>query len=239
MIIKQDIIENYIKNYLIANNNYNRLKYLKRQQAKENFEPEFYISNISRCPREVVYDMLQYPRSSKDPKFFLIGENGNYMHRRYQRWLANSGILLFSEYPLKIPKYRISAKVDAIISLCGLVPEMDDELAVVELKSSNNKKFSKMTEKNQPLIEYIEQIMLYLHFLEIPYGIIYVENKDNQDILEFWIEYDNKLAQELVQRIEMINDYVDKKELPPRPYSSPKCYTCLWCDFKDACWGSN
>ena len=46
MIIKQDIIENYIKNYLIANNNYKRLKYLKRQQAKENFEPKFYISNI-------------------------------------------------------------------------------------------------------------------------------------------------------------------------------------------------
>ena len=157
------------------------------------------------------------------------------MHRRYQRWLANSGILLFSEYPLKIPKYRILPK--DIISLCGLVPEMDDELAVVELKSSNNKKFSKMTEKNQPLIEYIEQIMLYLHFLEIPYGIIYVENKDNQDILEFWIEYDNKLAQELVQRIEMINDYVDKKELPPRPYSSPKCYTCSWCDFKDVMLG--
>lgn len=237
MIIKQDVIAGYIKNFLVETESKNRAMYLTRKQ-REGYQPRFYPSSISRCAREIVYDMLQYPRPPASAKLLMICENGDMMHLRYQKWLADAGVLLHSEYPLKVPEYRISGKVDAIIDPASIIPEMDGELCVVEFKSSNNKKFTDMEFKSEPQQEYVEQLMLYLHFLEIPYGVVIVENKDNQDVLEFWVEYDEKMAKRLIEKVKMINDHVDRKELPPRPYSSPNYHSCKWCDFKGICWGS-
>lgn len=236
MIIKQDIVAGHIKNHLIQTESANRLRFLKRHQLGT-YEPKFYPSSISRCPRETVYDMLQYPRPEKSARFLMICENGDMVHLRYQKWFAEAGILLHSEYPLKVKEYRISGKVDAIIDLTPIIPEMENEISVVEFKSANNKKFVEMGEKGQPRNEYVEQLMLYLHFLKIPYGIVFVENKDNQETLEFWVEYDQALADRLVKKIVMINNCVNKKELPPRPYSNPNYSPCKWCDFKEICWG--
>jgi len=236
LIIRQNIVSSYVDSFLVEKDSASRVRFLKKQGY--NYVPNFYPSSIGRCIREVVMNMLQYPSPPKSAKFLKICDNGNGMHERWQNWFIESGILVAKEYPLKRPKYRLSGKIDAIILLDNLVSEMIGELAVVEFKSANERNFKEMDTNNIPKAEYVEQIQLYLHFLSIPYGIIIVENKNTQDVLEFFIEYNEKQSMKLLSRIEYINKCVNEKKLPSRPFSSPKCYECRFCDYKEICWST-
>lgn len=64
------------------------------------------------------------------------------------------------------------------------------------------------------------------------------ENKDNQELKEFTVPYDNERVDWLREQYESINKYVEKKEIPDRPNeaTSKSCGYCRWCSYKLECW---
>jgi CRISPR/Cas system-associated exonuclease Cas4 (RecB family) len=231
MIISQNLLTDKIENHIKSAD---ALSKLKRSESSSQRVTKFYPSNIGKCCRYIWYDMMGYPRPAMEPRILRICRNGDSMHERYQKWFEEMGILVANEYPIKFPELRISGRLDSIIRTVSIVPAIDD-IAIVELKSANNKKFSKMVRENLPLPEYIDQIHLYMELLQIPYGIILVENKNDQELLEFWVEYDVNYGKKLLSKVQYVNNCVTKNQLPNRDYSMSS-YECRYCDYRDICW---
>lgn len=68
--------------------------------------------------------------------------------------------------------------------------------------------------------------------------IFLYENKDTQELKEFTVKFDEELWGEIKEKLEYINSFVNKKELPPRPEgaTSKNCSICRWCNYKNECW---
>lgn len=90
---------------------------------------------------------------------------------------------------------------------------------------------------------------LYLHDIcddilidtEIPVTkvIFLYENKNTQELKEFVVERNvttEHIISDILSRCETLNDYVIKREEPPREGSSKSCNVCRWCNYKNHCW---
>lgn len=62
------------------------------------------------------------------------------------------------------------------------------------------------------------------------------ENKNDQNLKEFVIAYDEDKMNTILQRYEDLNQYVANKKVPPREGSCKSCQCCRWCNYKIACW---
>jgi hypothetical protein len=199
-------------------------------RRRESKEFKFYPSSIGKCPREIVYAMLGYPRPEIPSRVLRIFDNGDSMHERYQNWFAEMGILISPELPIKDDELGISGRTDALIRL-------NDELILVELKSSNANQFERMQKAGAPREEFSQQLQLYLHLTGIKKGIILIENKNDQSILEFEEEYDNTMANELVRKIRSCIHHAKEGTLPDRPFNKSS-FECRYCDFNTECWST-
>ena len=64
------------------------------------------------------------------------------------------------------------------------------------------------------------------------------ENKNDQDIKEFVIKWDDKLVEYIVERYEYLNECVAKGTMPDRDESatSKSCSVCRYCNYTIDCW---
>jgi hypothetical protein len=107
------------------------------------------------------------------------------------------GILVQAE--MKIERENISGHTDAWIKIRTFTnPEGEDIL--VELKSAAARSFEWMKENNTPKKEHKAQLMFYMYLTGIKKGIIFVENKDNQELWEYELEYDENYANEFLNQ---------------------------------------
>jgi CRISPR/Cas system-associated exonuclease Cas4 (RecB family) len=225
-------LSNLVDDYLINKqraDNQARAKIVEDRIARGDFR--FSPSNIGKCPRYIVYDMLGYKRPEMPPRITRITENGNYMHERYQTLFADMGVLIQDELPIKDAELCISGRTDALIRL-------NSELVLVELKSANQKKTDKMKKANAPLPEFEMQLQLYLHLTGIPKGIVLAENKNDQEILEFPINYNITMANTLVDKVKLCVGSAKQGILPDRLDTSDRenFNSCRWCDYNEMCW---
>lgn len=226
----QDLI-NTINDFILERQSQNDIEHSsKAEERRETGNFKFFPSSIGKCSRMVVYEMLGYQKKELPPKVLRILDNGNSMHLRYQDMFAEMGILIAPELPIKEPELGISGRTDALIKI-------EDELILVELKSANQKACDKMRKNNLPKEEYVMQLQLYLHLTGIQKGIILVENKNDQELLEYAVNYDPEIAKKLISKIEHCIKHAKQGKLPPREYEmvgwdSP----CKFCDFNEECW---
>lgn len=66
--------------------------------------------------------------------------------------------------------------------------------------------------------------------------VLLYENKDNQDIKEFVVHYDEDLMNEILVKYEYINECIEKEEVPPREGKNKSSTTCRYCNYKSYCW---
>lgn len=68
--------------------------------------------------------------------------------------------------------------------------------------------------------------------------IFLYEDKNNQQLKEFTVKFNEELWEHLDDKFRYINEYVNKKEIPPRPQgaTSKSCNHCRWCNYKTECW---
>lgn len=71
--------------------------------------------------------------------------------------------------------------------------------------------------------------------------IFLYESKDTQELKEFCVDSSSSEGQSILSEVldecALLNDFVLKKELPPRCTSTKSDYACKYCDFKTECWG--
>jgi len=196
--------------------------YLDQQKDKE--QTRFYISDVGKCHRSVFFKFKNAPGKKMEPRILRIYERGEYLHRNIFNILYRLKIGMTTE--VTIPAQEIiSGRADAI--LC-----MNNENYVLDIKSINSSIFKNLT---QPKEENVYQLQLYLHYFNIKKGILLYIDKDQQDIKEFLLNYDEKLVQSLLKDFETLKGKVDSNIIPQRLPDYPGNWQCRYCRFKEIC----
>lgn len=215
-------------------NNYNRVEYKKQTRPMRKLHP----STIGMCQRKIVFDMLMVPKDMPEDRLMLIFENGHSLHHRYEQLFEDMGILIQNE--MKLEFEHISGHTDAWIKIFSLENPMGQDY-LVELKSAFSKSFEWMVKNNRPKNEHRDQLTFYLHLvrkmgLPIDRGIIFVENKDTQEIWEYELIYDEGLGYRLEEKANWCISLAQERKLPPiPPQHTPSFYKCSICDYNFYC----
>ena len=200
--------------------------YLDNQKNREQIK--FYITDAGKCPRAVFFKFKNAPREPIDARIMRIFEHGENIHRSIFNILYRLRLGVVTEIP--IPSQEIiSGRADAILCI-------GNENYVLDIKSMNSMIFRKLL---APKEENVYQIQLYLHFFNIKKGILLYIDKDQQEMKEFFVDYDEALCKMLLDKFYTLKDQVEKGLLPPRLEDCPRNWQCNYCAFKDTCKKTN
>lgn len=215
-------------------NHHNREAYKKQTRPMRKLHP----STIGMCQRKIVFDMLMVPKAMPNDRLMRIFENGHSLHHRYEELFDKMGILVQNE--MKLEFEDISGHTDAWVKIYSIENPMGEDY-LVELKSAFSKSFEWMVKNNRPKKEHYEQLTFYLHLVQkmgipITKGVIFVENKDTQEVWEYPVEYDPNLGKKLEEKGNWCILLAKERKLPPiPPRHTPSYYKCATCDYNFYC----
>ena len=196
--------------------------YLEQQRNKAQIH--FYITDAGKCPRAVFFKFKNAPREPLDPRIMRVFERGEQMHQNIFNILYRLKIGVTTE--VKIPAQEIvSGRADAIICING-------ENYVLDIKSINSMVFRKLSE---PKMENVFQLQLYMHYFNIKKGILLYIDKDQQNIKEFIVDYNEQLVNQLLGSFENLKRKIEANMVPSALPDYPKNWQCSYCAFKDIC----
>jgi len=209
-------------------------------ENKENERPTKHIhpSSFGGCLRKTAYDFYGVEKKEKDTRLLRIFKNGHHVHERIQQdcKLAGGIEVIGVEISVFSEEYQIKGYVDGIIGI-------EEDYYVLEIKSKNNKGFTKYLskpEKNHIVQANIylwliketmerakqkeaedrdetEKVLLKMKHAPQKYILLY-ENKDTQDQKEFVLDKNNEVIHWVQKRAKRFWEIVEKNKLPKRPY---------------------
>jgi len=198
--------------------------YLERQKDKE--QHHFYITDAGKCGRAIFFKFKNVQRAEMEANILRMFDQGDHIHQLIMKPLLSVREIHVVASEVNIPPMElVSGRADAIIS-------DGKELCVLDIKSMNSMIFRNLA---APKEENVDQLQLYLHFFKIPKGILLYISKDNQDIKEFVVSYDEQRAQNLLKQLEDLKVKIDKNIVPDRIATWPKNWQCQYCQFKEVC----
>lgn len=109
------------------------------------------------------------------------------------------------------------------------------DVLIVELKSAKENSYEKYTPKTKPQKKHELQLQLYFHLTGIPQGLVYYENKNNQQQKYFYVEQDDNTIEQILSDIEFNVEHYNAGTLPEREFE-PTSFECLYCDFNEICY---
>ena len=196
--------------------------YLENQKNRD--QTKFYITDAGKCPRAVFFKFKNAPREPMDARILRIFERGENIHRSIFNILYRLRLGVVTEIP--IPSQEIiSGRADAILCI-------GNQNYVLDIKSINSMLFRKLVEPNE---ENVFQVQLYMHFFNITKAILLYIDKDQQEMKEFFVNYDEVLCKGLLDKFYALKDQVEKNILPARIEDYPRNWQCNYCQFKDVC----
>jgi CRISPR/Cas system-associated exonuclease Cas4 (RecB family) len=198
--------------------------YLDRHKDRE--QHHFYITDAGKCPRQVFFKFKNAPKRELEARILRLFEHGDYIHQLILRpLLSMRGIHVVASEINIPPQELISGRADIIIS--------DGKgLYVVDIKSINSLAFNSLKE---PKEDHVNQIQLYLHFLDPKKGILLYVSKDTQELKEFQVEYDQKKAKVLLAELTGLKTKIDTNVIPDRISEYPDNWQCKYCAFREIC----
>jgi hypothetical protein len=139
----------------------------------------------------------------------------------------------------RFPQWRVvdldghlSAYIDAKVSHPVFT---DGALWLGEFKTMNKQKFALLTSKKaiqSVSAEYYGQVCIYMRKKGLPYTLLLVECKDNQEIYIEIIPANNEYADKLLHYGDTIRS---TRIRPSRVAESPAFHVCKMCDFMNIC----
>ncbi len=199
--------------------------YLSKKEERE--RAHFYITDSGKCPRAVYFQFKKYPKKELDAIFLRKMHQGDHVHMRTMEVLISLGIVKAIEIEIP-PQEIINGRADAILNI-------DNEPYVLEIKSINDFGFKKLSKPDE---DHYKQIQLYMHYFKINKGIILYENKDNQELKEFKIEYDSGLVEFVLYKLKELKQNIDNNLLPKVPESimtGSESWKCSYCPYVESC----
>ena len=191
----------------------------------------FYPSDDKMCARYWVYLFRGVPiEQNHDARLLRIFGMGNDVHERYEKYFRDMGILIESE--MKVPDREGYPKVRGYIDD---VIKWKDGKAIVEMKSIGDRGFDFRLKYKKPKKDHIHQIQMYLHYSQIPVGMVFYENKNTQQTLCFTVPYDEEYCEKVFKKYRLFTEVYEEGILPVRPYKRTSKH-CEYCRVRELCW---
>lgn len=201
-------------------------EYFRREEAIRTRD-YFYVTEVAKCPRQIFYSVKGFPRPPLDGQTARKLAVGDDAHRRIVQALYSLGLVVAAEVP--IPENSLfHGRADAIVSV-------DGKNYVVEIKTVHPYNYEQMVAA--PRRDHLLQLQLYLHYFQIPQGIVLAENKANQELREFLVERDQGLIEQMLTTFEGLRKLIFVRgALPPQPDKSDWEYDqCRYCPYVEFC----
>lgn len=193
---------------------------------KDREQHHFYITDAGKCPRAVFFKFKKAPAEEMEPRVLMMFDHGDHIHQLVMKPLLGIRGIQVVAAEVKIPPQElITGRADAILS-------DGKELYVLDIKSINGQIFKSLV---QPKEEHINQVQLYLHFFKQKKGILLYVNKDTQELKEFLVDYDPKIPQFLLEKLNDLKTKIEKNTVPDRIPEWPDNWQCQYCQFKEIC----
>lgn len=189
-------------------------------------QTKFYISDAGKCQRKIFFKLKQAPCKATEPRILRLLQHGDYIHQLIMKALLGSREVHVIASEINIPPMAaVSGRADAVLS-------DGQDLYVLDIKSISSAGFRYL---NGPKQDHINQLQLYLHFLDPNKGVLLYVNKDDDQLKEYFVDYDRGLAEQLLAEFEETKEKIDQNIVPQRCNDWPSGWQCKYCDFQDIC----
>lgn len=205
-------------------------KYLYREMRQKTVG-RYYPSEVGQCIRKSWFS-FKMPKPV-EPHVTKIFEAGNLLHGFIVDVLKSDKTpevtLIESESSLKmkIDDFEISGRIDDVIRL-----EHNGERILVEVKSTKSIDFLR-----EPSEQYLMQLQFYMHATGIHKGVILYVEKNTLKSKSFFVDYDKKLADTIVDRFRALHSSLKNDSIPnaEAKQTSGKGWMCDYCAYKKEC----
>jgi len=190
------------------------------------------------CLRYLVYCRTNWKdRPIPSLEKLLIFEEGKLHEWKVIKDLHDAGIRVWSQGFYFgdedfFKKHLISGKIDGAI-------EVNNEKYPLEIKSMKSYTFESintiedmMNSKIFWLKKYPAQISIYMLGCNVERGIFILKNKTNGKLKQLNVNLDYNYAESLIKKADLINEYIEKKQLPEQINNDDICSEC---DFAHIC----
>jgi CRISPR/Cas system-associated exonuclease Cas4 (RecB family) len=206
------------------------------------------------CPRSSWYRINDRPE--KPQSYTLqrlnIFEEGHLIHRKWQDWLTEAGVLEQAEVPVIDEEHRIIGHADGVINdKHGRAVLEIKSVGVGTVRMEDYGLFAPYASKEIslddlwksikfPFDSHVRQTQLYMHCLGIHSAVILYEWKASQDVREFSVDYQPEIVQTILGSCHSVVRALEANTPPERPaWLSQDHRVCKSCPFKEECWSSN
>ena len=196
-------------------------KKLYGHRVKKNFSP----TDSGKCARALFYAFKSFPKEPYDDGTLKIFALGNAIHDIIQRTIPNQ---LCTEFRIEQTWHNdlpVSGYVDSVILT-------KDGVAVVDYKSMKNAGLSFISKK--PKESNAQQLMMYMDVLNIHDGRLLYWGKDDGEMIEHKVEFDQKVIDEIVKHFVYVRKCVNENKLPPK-CGADKKWSCGYCPYVPFC----
>lgn len=182
-------------------------------------------SGAGKCLRQRQFSFLGMPGKPPDEHSLNIFLNGTWVHMRHQVVGTVAGYLQCVEEPLKNTELNLIGTMDAV----------DTTGVPVEYKSINQHGYAQVRAFG-PKAEHNQQLHSYMLAGGFDGGRVVYENKNTNDILEFFVEKDDKIITDIRDDLENLNLATQNEYLLPMlPECTKKEGQYRWCPFASQC----
>jgi len=186
----------------------------------------FYVTDIAGCPRAVFFSMTGEIGEKTPAGGIKKMRMGSKIHEHLMGDMFSSGMRVVAS-EISIPDNElIHGRADCIVCI-------DNELILLDFKSIMSFGYKIINDKKLNE-EHIAQVNLYLHFFNLKRGFLIYMNKDNQDLLEVEVLYDEKKALECLDKLKDLRLKIDNKILPEIP-TNLEGWKCAYCSHRKLC----
>ncbi len=234
---------------------------LKRNVRKRE---SHYPSDVTSCMRQLYYKWTGEEESNPiEAGGYWKMNIGNALHDMISEFLESTGLDIIHEQPGKEKfdnlKHPVSYRID------NLFVDKDDKLALIEIKTSFGAGIKNIQVLGMPKVEHLAQVCMYMNLVDIQKTYLIYVGRDNGYRTQFLIDYrDNKLCvdgkptyvdfQELLDKLQELESYLDKEEMPGREFSAAikhgeiktkfqrnnveykTDWQCNYCQWRNKCW---
>jgi len=115
------------------------------------------------------------------------------------------------------------------------IDPMDPEKPyILEFKTHNTKSFNDLKKNGvvQAKWQHYVQMQIYMGLMEIPQAIYLAVCKDNDELYEEEVVFDEEVFSQLMQKARRL---VKSPSAPDKLHNSPQFFKCKWCPMLDVC----
>jgi hypothetical protein len=199
----------------------------------------FSSSSAGFCHRRQVLGYLGIQTiGAIDPQLQNIFNDGKWRHLRWQAMLLQAGLLDDVEFPLVWKKMRSRGTMDGHGVVGDDHPRNDwrGKEYGFELKGVSAWQFPRLKKDDEIKEDHLNQVNRYFLMSGLDLFIILYEDKSTQAWWEWVIEPDEQIMEEQREELEILNQSVDDKVLPP---VLPSCRARTGPQFKECPYGGS